>query len=82
MLPIIFSPDIHDKINPKIIRIKSRTKDQVGIVTFANSITLTPGTITIVANMYGDMAVHAIDDECAEALPGDMGEKVAKLFAE
>lgn len=82
MLPIIFSPDIHDKINPKIIRIKSRTKDQVGIVTFANSITLTPGTITVAANMYGDMAVHAIDDECAESLPGDMDEKVTKLFAE
>lgn len=82
MIPIILSPDIDQKINPRIIRIKSRIRDQVGLVTFANSITLTPGTITVAVNMYGDMAVHAIDDECAASLPGDMGEKVAKLFAE
>lgn len=82
MLPIILSPDMDKKINPRIIKIKSRVKDQVGLVTFANSITLTPGTITVAVSMYGDMAVHAIDDECAASLPGDMGEKVAKLFAE
>ncbi|MBF0234794.1 MAG: Na+/H+ antiporter subunit E [Desulfamplus sp.] len=82
MIPIIFSPDIGKKINPRIISIKSRVRDQVGLVTFANSITLTPGTITVAANIHGDMAIHAIDDECAASLPGDMGEKVAKLFAE
>ncbi|MBF0112459.1 MAG: Na+/H+ antiporter subunit E [Desulfamplus sp.] len=82
MIPIILSPDIESKINPKIIKIKSRIRDQVGLVTFANSITLTPGTITVALNTYGDMAVHAIDDECASSLPGDMGDKVARLFAE
>ncbi|MBF0377935.1 MAG: Na+/H+ antiporter subunit E [Desulfamplus sp.] len=82
MLPIIFSPDINNKINPKIIKIRSKMRDNVGLVTFANSITLTPGTITVALNMYGDMAVHAIDDECADSLPGDMGKKVETLFRE
>jgi len=67
------------KINPRIIKIKSGIKDNLGLVTFANSITLTPGTITVVVTKYGDMAIHAIDDECAASLPGDMEKKVKKL---
>ncbi|MBF0202977.1 MAG: Na+/H+ antiporter subunit E [Desulfamplus sp.] len=82
MIPIILSPEIEKKINPRIIKIKSRVRDEVGLVTFANSITLTPGTITVAANIHGDMTIHAIDDECAASLPGDMGEKIAKLFAD
>ncbi len=82
VLCLVLSPDMDQKIDPKIIKFKSRIKDSVGLVTFANSITLTPGTITIALNMYGDMAIHAIDDESAAALPGDMEQKVVKLFGE
>lgn len=82
MLPIILSPDMNKKINPRIIKIKSGIKDSVGLVTFANSITLTPGTITVVVTKDGDMAIHAIDDECAASLPGDMEKKIENLFAE
>ncbi len=82
VLCLVLSPDMYQKINPQIIKFKSRIKDSVGLVTFANSITLTPGTITIALNMYGDMAIHAIDDESAAALPGDMEQKVVKLFGE
>ncbi len=82
ILKIVLSPDMNAKINPKIIKIKSRVKDHVGLVTFANSITLTPGTITVAVTTYGDMAVYAIDDESADALPGDMAKKVEKLFKE
>ena len=73
---------MEERINPQIIRFKSRIRDTIGLVTFANSITLTPGTITIDVNLYGDMAIHAIDDESAAALPGDMEKMVAKLFGE
>ncbi|SLM28931.1 MnhE [Desulfamplus magnetovallimortis] len=82
VLVLVLSPDMDKRINPKIIKFKSRIKDTVGLVTFANSITLTPGTITVALNMYGDMVIHAIDDESAAALPGDMEKKVAKLFGE
>ena len=82
MLPIIFSPDINKKINPRIIKIKSGIEDSVGLVTFANSITLTPGTITVFLKQDGSMAVHAIDDECAASLPGDMEKKIEKIFVE
>lgn len=82
MLSIVLSPDMDKKINPRIIKIKSRMRDKVGLVTFANSITLTPGTITVAVTLYGDMAVHAIDDEFAASLPGDMAQRVEKLFFE
>ncbi len=82
VMSLVLSPNMEQKINPQIVKFKSRIKDRVGLVTFANSITLTPGTITVAVNMYGDMAIHAIDDESAAALPGNMENYVAKLFGE
>ena len=47
---------------------------------FGNSITLTPGTITIFVNVFGTYTVHAIDKLSAEALPGKMEKKVERIF--
>ncbi len=71
-----------DRINPQMIQFKSSLKNEMALVTFANSITLTPGTITVSLSMYGDYSVHAIDDASAEPLPGDMEKQVAKVFGE
>jgi multicomponent Na+:H+ antiporter subunit E len=51
-------------------------------VTFANSITLTPGTITIDVSIDGDFKVHAIDKASADPLPGEMEANIAKAFGE
>jgi multicomponent Na+:H+ antiporter subunit E len=50
-------------------------------VTYANSITLTPGTITIGVDMEKrQMLVHALTDKSAEGLlSGKMHERVLKL---
>lgn len=82
VLKLVLSPDMNKRINPQLIKFKSRIKDHMGLVTFANSITLTPGTITVSLSVYGDMVVHAIDDESAAPLPGDMEKRVAKIFGE
>ena len=82
MLFIVLSPNMKNRINPKLIKFRSRIKDRVGLVTFANSITLTPGTITVKLSIIGDFVVHAIDDESAASLPGAMEDKVAKIFGE
>ncbi len=82
VLFLVISPDMKSKINPQIIKFRSRIQDPLGLVTFANSITLTPGTITVFLNVYGDMAIHAIDNESAAPLPGDMEKRVAKIFGE
>jgi multicomponent Na+:H+ antiporter subunit E len=47
---------------------------------FGNSITLTPGTVTVFVNVFGTYTVHAIDDRSAEALPGEMESRIARIF--
>lgn len=54
----------------------------IAITALANSITLTPGTITITADKDGVFSVHAIDKDSAQGLPGAMLQKVAWVFGE
>jgi len=71
-----------DLINPKIVEFDTRLKSDVSRTTLANSITLTPGTITIYAGIMGTFAVHCINDKSGQDLPGDMESKIAKVFDE
>lgn len=82
LLKLVFDPQMNEKINPQLIQFKSSMKNEMALVTFANSITLTPGTITVSLSTYGDYTVHAIDDASADPLPGDMEKQVAKVFGE
>lgn len=82
LLYLSFHPRMLELINPKIIRFNSRLKTDISRTTFANSITLTPGTITVYADVLGTFAVHCIDDQSGEALPGEMENKIAKVFDE
>jgi multicomponent Na+:H+ antiporter subunit E len=82
LLFIVFHPKMKDLIDPQIIIFKTNLKSDIAITTMANSITLTPGTITVSADSDGVFRVHAIDKESADALPGKMLDKVAKVFGE
>ena len=82
LLYIAFHPRMNELIDPHIITFKTHLKSDIAITTLANSITLTPGTITVTADSDGVFRVHAIDRESAEALPGTMLKKVAKIFGE
>jgi multicomponent Na+:H+ antiporter subunit E len=79
---LVFHPRMNDLIDPQIVVFKTNLKSDLAITTLANSITLTPGTITVTADNEGVFRVHAIDREMAEALPGTMLEKVANVFGE
>jgi multicomponent Na+:H+ antiporter subunit E len=79
---LVFHPRMNDLIDPQIVIFKTNLKSDIAITTLANSITLTPGTITVTADNEGVFRVHAIDREMAEALPGTMLEKVANIFGE
>ena len=46
----------------------------------ANSITLTPGTITVYVDERGWFTVHALDSELAAGVPGDMDSKLVAIF--
>lgn len=71
---IILNPKL--PISPTLIRVKANQSSTIGIATYANSITLTPGTIT--ARVTGqEFLVHAITRGGAEELAeGTMDRKV------
>lgn len=79
---LVFHPRMMELIDPRIIRFRSKLKSDLSLVTFANSITLTPGTITVYVSIDGDFKVHAIDKASADPLPGEMEANIAKAFGE
>lgn len=66
-------------ISPTLVKVAALQKTAVGLVTYANSITLTPGTISIEASEKGRCIwVHAIEREGADGFADDeMNRKVA-----
>ncbi len=79
---LVFHPRMMDLIDPQIIEFNTRLTGDVSRTTFANSITLTPGTITINATEIGTFSVHCINAKSGEPLPGEMEAKIAKIFEE
>lgn len=72
-------PKMKDHLDPTIVTFKSKLTTSMARVAMANSITLTPGTITI--RMEDDVYyVHALTRKFAEALPGEMEERLAHVF--
>lgn len=71
------------QINPKIIRFHFKTDNPMAAVVLANSITLTPGTVTLNVTDDGLYEIHALTDAAAEGtLSGDTQRKVAELYGE
>jgi multicomponent Na+:H+ antiporter subunit E len=79
---LVFHPKMMDLIDPRIIKFRSKLTSDLSLVTFANSITLTPGTITVYVSVDGDFKVHAIDKASGDPLPGEMEAKVMTAFSE
>jgi multicomponent Na+:H+ antiporter subunit E len=68
-----------DKMEPQLIRFKTRLKSNFARVTFAQSITLTPGTITV-SLQDDEMTVYALTRSAAESLPGEMERRIARAL--
>ncbi len=73
---IIVNPSL--PISPRIIRVTNTQKKPVGTVAYANSITLTPGTITVeVRRPEHALLVHALTEAAAADLAtGEMDRRV------
>ncbi|RMH37494.1 MAG: ABC transporter permease [Nitrospirae bacterium] len=68
-------------INPQVVRYTPTCRNAWAIVFMANSVTLTPGTVTIHADEH-ELLVHAIDEESADDLmSGRLEQKIAPLFS-
>jgi multicomponent Na+:H+ antiporter subunit E len=75
---------LHPKlpIRPGLLRFRTKLKSQLGQVILANSITLTPGTITVELH-EGTYLVHAIVPEAAGSLlEAKMQSKLEEIFGE
>lgn len=67
-------------ISPRLIRHKTELRGDGELVLAGNSITLTPGTITVEA-APGELIVHAIDEVSAEdLLSGTLEGRVGRVF--
>jgi len=66
-------------VSPTLVRAKTSQKTTVGLVTYANSITLTPGTISVDVKP-GEILVHALTREAADGLlEGEMDRRVTRF---
>jgi len=77
---LILSPVM--PITPTLLRVKTSQTSDLGKVIYANSITLTPGTISVdIAN--GEILVHALSRDGADALvEGEMDRRVTRMAGE
>lgn len=73
----IIAPSL--RISPTLLRIPTSQSTELGLVIYANSITLTPGTVSI--DLDGPyIEVHALSQEAAEGLKtGEMDRRVTEL---
>ena len=70
------------QLRPQIIRFRTQLRSELARTTLGNSITLTPGTVTM--DIQGDeFVVHAVSDKVAQdLLTGAMEKRVARVFRE
>ncbi len=67
-------------IDPRLIEVKTDIATDLGIVTFAHSVTLTPGTVTIAAGKDGSFLIHAISEQAAATLlNGELARRVKAI---
>lgn len=73
---IVLHPRMYDLIDPQLVHFKTRLARAVSRVTFAQSITLTPATITVSID-DDEFTVYVLTRGGAEGLPGEMEERIA-----
>lgn len=79
ILRLALSPKGFALIDPQIVRYKIALRTDFAKYALANSITLTPGTVTV--RIEGDyLLVHAISRKTATSLDGEMEKRVGNVF--
>ncbi len=74
---IVLRPKL--EISPTLFRFRARQETDLGRVIMANSVTMTPGTITV-AVTGRDLHVHALYREAVDGIEeGEMNRRVAEL---
>ena len=67
-------------IAPRMLRYRPKLDQQTAVVLLGNSITLTPGTVTVEVSDE-ELLVHALDEESTQDLSsGRLEERVSRVF--
>ncbi|MCU6763130.1 Multiple resistance and pH homeostasis protein E [uncultured Roseburia sp.] len=70
-------------ITPEVIRFQVKYDNPLAITLLANSITLTPGTLTLNVTADGIFEIHSLTPAASEGIKsGSMAKKVARLLRE
>ena len=73
----IFDPKL--RISPRVIRVKATQRTELGRVSYANSITLVPGTVAMSVD-EDEITVHALTREVAADLQrGEMDRRITDM---
>ena len=70
---------LRGEVRPTVFQVRASQKSELGRVVYANSITLTPGTVTIAVD--GDrLTIHALTPGAVEGLEGgEMDRRVSRI---
>ena len=80
ILKLALTPGDIKELDPSLVRIKTDLKTDFGKYVLANSITLTPGTITIDIN-DDELLIHAISKHTKMGVEEEtMERKISKVF--
>ena len=79
VLRLALVPGAMKDINPSIVHFETKLKSDFAKFLLANSITLTPGTVTIKI-MGDDFYVHAINEAAVRGLDGEMERRIARIY--
>ena len=77
VMRIVLDPRL--PIDPVVVRVRAPLPGPLAVTTLANSITLTPGTITLDAE-DGKLTVHALEAGSADGIEAGLGAWVAWVF--
>ena len=76
---VALSPRMNELLSPQMVEFDSTLEKELSKFILANSITLTPGTVTV--RVEGSrFLVHALTDSAARDIPGVMEKRIAKIF--
>ena len=82
LIYLVYHPRLGEKLDPQLVHFTTRLEGRMARLTLANSITLTPGTITSYVTVDGDFTVHAIDEKSALGMQPGIERKVVGVFRE
>ena len=76
---VALSPRMNELVEPQMVEFETKLEKELSKFVLANSITLTPGTVTV--RVEGSrFLVHALTDKVARDIPGVMEKRIANIF--